>query len=266
MNGGELILEMGEKPNKSWGRLEDELYSMTKVKTTSIPFLTGDDVSYFTEKSEVGLDCSTPGVEIRYTLDGSEPTQDSKLFTTPFTVSKTTPIKARAFKANMKSGPIMKTIAQKAKFLDPVKVDNLVQGLNYEYYEGKYSSVNDMKDADLLKTGTLNYFNLDEAEREDHYGFIYTGYISIPHDGIYEFYTTSDDGSVLYIDDVELVNNDGSHSAITASNRLALKKGLHKLRLLYFEDYEGNSIEVGYQSDKIKRQILPENTLFRRVK
>ncbi len=117
-----------------------------------------------------------------------------------------------------------------------------------------------------MKSGTLDYFNLDKAEIEDHYGFIYTGFISIPHDGIYEFYTKSDDGSVLYIDDVELVNNDGSHSAITASNRLALKKGLHKLRLLYFEDYEGNSIEVGYQSDKIKRQILPENILFRKEK
>ncbi len=146
MKGGKLVFEMGKKPNKSWGKFGKNLYSMTKVKTTSIPFLTGDDVSYFTDNAKVGLDCATPGVDVRYTLDGSEPTKKSKLFSNSFMISKTTTIKARAFKDNMKTGPVMKTIAQKAKFLDPVQVDNLVQGINYEYYEGKFSSVYDMQD------------------------------------------------------------------------------------------------------------------------
>ena len=33
----------------------------------------------------------------------------------------------------------------------------------------------------------------------DYFGFRYTGYIQVPVDGIYTFYTTSDDGSRLYV-------------------------------------------------------------------
>ena len=39
--------------------------------------------------------------------------------------------------------------------------------------------------------------------------------------------------------------NDGSHSAIKASGRIALKKGFHAFKLLYFEDYEGHQLEWG---------------------
>ena len=48
--------------------------------------------------------------EIRYTLDGSIPTSNSPLYTTPFTLEKTTTVKAKAFRGNyVESFPAIET-------------------------------------------------------------------------------------------------------------------------------------------------------------
>lgn len=47
---------------------------------------------------QVSIKCPTPKVEIRYTLDGTAPTEKSALYTKPFTLQSSTIVRARAFK------------------------------------------------------------------------------------------------------------------------------------------------------------------------
>ena len=47
---------------------------------------------------QVHITCATEGASIYYTTDGNEPTVNSTLYATPFTVSSTTTVKAKAFK------------------------------------------------------------------------------------------------------------------------------------------------------------------------
>ena len=75
--------------------------------------------------------------------------------------------------------------------------------------------------------------------------------------------TKSDDGSVLYIDNLKIVDNDGSHAAITATGRIALKKGYHSYKLLYFEDYEGEHLSWGWKKTNASEfENIPESNLF----
>jgi hypothetical protein len=52
----------------------------------------------FTTTLEVSISCSTEGANIRYTTDNSEPTSTSDLYTSPFTVSSNSVVRAKAFK------------------------------------------------------------------------------------------------------------------------------------------------------------------------
>gem|GEM_PF-3217371 len=52
----------------------------------------------FGDTVSVSLTCPTDGAEIRYTLDGSEPTGESILYTGPITLTRTATLKARGYK------------------------------------------------------------------------------------------------------------------------------------------------------------------------
>ncbi len=89
--------------------------------------------------------------------------------------------------------------------------------------------------------------SIKQAKKPDHFGYIFSGLINVPVEGVYEFYTQTDDGSKLYIDNELVVDNDTSHAAIVATGRIPLKKGFHSYRFLYFEDYEGESLNWGWK-------------------
>lgn len=58
----------------------------------------------YSSTQSVALTHPTPATEIRYTLDGSAPRPTSLLYSAPISISQTTTLKARAFKAGMVPG------------------------------------------------------------------------------------------------------------------------------------------------------------------
>ncbi len=63
----------------------------------------------------------------------------------------------------------------------------------------------------------------------------YHGTFWISDAGPYHFQLMSDDGSKLYIDDILVINNDGIHPPRTEVGTVELKKGIHRIRVSYFE-------------------------------
>ncbi len=263
MQGGELVFGMGKEPAKEWGTADADLpYSYSDTKGLSVPY-SKDVIDFFEESALVELACRTKGVDIRYTTDGSEPTADASLFKEPFKITRSTTIKARAFKAGYTPGPVMQLESRKLTYRSAKKLKNPKAGINYNYFEGAIKSVFEIKNLRKKKSGTLDYFTLEPAEIEDHYAITYDGYFKIPEDGIYRFYTSSDDGSVLFIENEQVVNNDGSHGTLEASGVIALKAGYHPFKLLYFEDYEGNNIHVYIKGPGMEKQQIPRELLYR---
>ena len=66
----------------------------------------------------------------------------------------------------------------------------------------------------------------------------------------------------LYIDGKLIVDNDGGHSGRRAEGKVALEAGYHELHLLYFEDYMGQELEVGYSGRNVLETVLPDTMLF----
>ena len=62
-----------------------------------------EDFRMFNRPLTISMTCPDPDAEIRYTTDGSEPTQKSSLYKSSFVILKTTTIKAKAFKKGMVS-------------------------------------------------------------------------------------------------------------------------------------------------------------------
>ena len=82
--------------------------------------------------------------------------------------------------------------------LDPATgATNFSAGLDYRCYEGAWATMPDFSKCHLVKTGVATNFDLDVRTRNENVGLEFSGFIRIPRDGVYRFYTTSDDGSRL---------------------------------------------------------------------
>lgn len=135
-------------------------------------------------------------------------------------------------------------------------------GVAYTYYEGKFKSTADVLKAQPVKEGTFRNFSIKEAAADDHFGYQFHSLINIPEKGVYKFHIYSDDGARLFIDDQEVIDNDGSHSAGEATGKVALEKGLHEIRVIYFEDYMGQALEIGITGKNLPKQVLPDEMLL----
>lgn len=261
--GGELRFTLTDIPDKTRGiSAEAAPYSYTRENVVSIPFV-DRDLNLFMDKTEVTLATATAGAGIRYTLDGSEPTESSPLYEKPFGLDKTTQIKVKGFREGFRPSKVLSIQAIKAELKAALPVNPVQNGTSYKYFEGTYQKVADIEKTPLLETGIMPEPSIKNAKQEDHFGYIFSGLINVPEDGVYTFQTRSDDGSVLYIDNELVVNNDGSHAAIPATGRIALRKGFYFYKLYYFEDYEGEHLSWAWKLPSAEEFVpVPASTLY----
>lgn len=97
---------------------------------------------------------------------------------------------------------------------DPDNPANTVTGLHYRYYEAaSYTQLPNFSTVGPKTARLASGFDLTPAERADNYALAFDGYINVPSDGVYTFYTTSDDGSKLKIGGTTIVDDDFIHSS-----------------------------------------------------
>jgi len=146
--------------------------------------------------------------------------------------------------------------------LNALSVSTPVNGLTYNYYQGNYSSMPAFSSMIPVLQGTVSTFDISPSPTPYVFAFSFNGYINVPTDGQYTFYTTSDDGSNLYIDNVLVVNNDGLHSAVEKSGTVGLQAGMHAISVGYFQVGGGKSLNVSYAGPGISKQTIPSSVLY----
>lgn len=141
--------------------------------------------------------------------------------------------------------------------------DRTGAGVDYAYYEqSNMSVVPDFSTMTPIKTGRVNNIGLGMQLASDNFALKFDGHINIGATGDYTFYLDSDDGSLLYIDNTLVVNNDGLHGAGTeVSGQIHLTAGSHSIRVGFFERTGNEVLTVKYQGPGISKQTIPASIL-----
>jgi alpha-L-fucosidase len=212
-----------------------------------------------TVKPTVKLSVATPDATIKYTTDGKEPTETSPAYTAPFAPPAACTVRAKAFKAGLLSS---NTDSVRVKMYKQIPALNLLRepaaGLRAELrlVEGEEYTADKVLRGYLEKADDVNTIEPDPYCAENKCGMIWRGYLDIPETGGYQFWTESDDGSVLTIDGEMVVNNDGNHGMEEKSGLAYLQKGWHAVRIVYFNSGGGYGMKVRYaRIGEEKREI-----------
>lgn len=264
LKGGELVFEMTNKPNKEWATSIKHRPISDTQNTVSNPFIKSDYKDFLIEK-KVELGCNTPNAVLYYTVDGSEPTQKSIKYSSPFTVKKTTILKVKAFQKELLSSYTVSILLEKLQSVSNMQKSQLKKGLNYGYYEGIFRSVYDFSRELAVKKGVVNEVAITDRLRDEWIGFDFNGYIEIPKDGNYTFEVAANDGAQLLIDGKELFESDGRKSfAFTQKNNVILSKGLHQFEVKYFQCSDNIGLNVFWEGPGFKRVEIPASAFFRK--
>lgn len=204
----------------------------------------------FETRHAVELDSQYPGLDIRYTLDGSAPTRESALYESPIELTDTRTVRAAYFAPEgfRRSGDFMRRY-EKADPVAALSPGRTSPGLSYAYWEGEFMAVPDFAGLGTpLTRGVSKDLDIEALEeREDHYAIRFTGFLTVPETGLYRLSTRSDDGTLVDIAGQRVVENDGSHSPRTRFGLVALEAGAHPIEIGYFEDHGGVTLDLAVE-------------------
>ena len=197
---------------------------------------------------KVSITADVDGAEIYYTLDGSEPTKESIKYDGPFDIDGSVVIRSVAYKNGNYGETAINNLYTKAP--EGLAVVKYRLHKNYMGTNVPDFDKNGRPDAE----GYVSSFALEElpvTASEDHYAVQFSSNLKIDEDGVYYFKLSSDDGAKLIIDGAKVVDNDGSHSYNSSIGKASLTKGLHVIKVEYFEDTDGQDLLVEYSKDNV---------------
>ena len=199
----------------------------------TVKFGAKDD--FFIGATDVPLSVRTEGAEIRTTTDGSVPGPHSPAVQSVHVEDGTVTIRARAFMGGQPVGPSSMRTFRSQKALYDSTEGSFSAGLLYRVLEGKFTSVNGLDFTRSTRGGIAATPTPNAAGSAEDFAIEFTGLVNANQDGVYDFALYSDDGARLWIDGALVVDHDGLHSASAAVGPVGLKKGWHRLRIVYFQ-------------------------------
>ncbi len=216
-----------------------------------------------TMKPTVKIISRTAGTSIRYTTDGTAPKPASTAFVQPFSPATACTIRAVASKTGLlesnEATAEVKIYAQKPAV---AFVQQPEPGLRTQLMStsGRYT-LESVQNGYSEKSGVMSSFELDRSCESGPCGMVWNGYLNIPRSGGYQFWTESDDGSTLSIDNDMVVNNDGDHGMEEKTGFANLQQGWHRIKVVYFNSGGGSGLKVWYAPAGKEKTAIPGDAL-----
>jgi len=240
------------------------VYGFTTFLAT--PTISPNGATY-TNSVSVTLADATPGTAIYYTLDGSSPTTNSFLYTSPITVTTTLNLQAIA----VKSGAANSGVAS-ASFVNTAALGTGT-GLLGQYWTNTtstaFTNAAFATPATLMRTDATVNFNWSSTGPspvigQTNFTARWTGSVQPPFSETYTFTTLADDGVRLWINGQLLINDWTAHSiATTNSATIALNaQQLYNVQLEYFQNTGNATAQLLWSGPSTALAVIPQTQLY----
>ena len=150
--------------------------------------------------------------------------------------------------------------------------DELEPGLVAEYFQfaenlGDFPPIPKDKKPTLVRVDKQVNFedttgDFYGAKMTDNFYTRWTGVVHVNKAGSHTFFSESDDGSQVSIDNKTVVTNGGVHPMTEASGKIDLTEGNHEIKIEFFQGGGGAGCKVSWQPPSGKREPISEKALF----
>ena len=120
----------------------------------------------------------------------------------------------------------------------------------------------------LMRTDSLINFNWADGSPgkgvpADNFSVRWTGSVRLPRDGKFTFYTVSDDGIRLWVDDQLVIDNWTDHGETENQGQIELwGERPHPIRLEYYENTGAAVAKLLWAGPGVEKQVIPTQFLF----
>ena len=213
----------------------------------------------FVKDLEVAIESGSELLEVRYTLDGSEPSLHSAICTGKLHLDRTATVKARSFHSGKPVSPLAVAEFRRSPPLPARAQRGAMTGLDCTLFPGDFDQLPDfdkeLAGARLVEPGP----HLPQGYKKEHEARRYRGFLDVPASDAWLFSLESDDGSQLWIDGVLVVDHDGLHSASAKTGVAVLEAGPHAIELRWFNKSGGSALELRWQTGSQPAELVPDS-------
>ena len=211
----------------------------------------------FHDSIKVEVENILPGTLLRYTTDGSEPTEKSAVWDHPLTIKDTTKFIVRAF-AEDGAHYLPYEMTYTSTDLKTAKEINgdPKPGLNFHFYELDRAYI-ELPEFEKLTPARSGYVQTEDLQQEFNLGRISEdrkerfavhlyGYIDVPVDEVYHFKLFADDGARLLIDGDRVIelNTFSYVDPWEGEGSIGLQSGKHRVDLFYYQGENRNKLAL----------------------
>lgn len=220
------------------------------------------------ESYNINLDTRIPGSKIYYSLDGSIPSTESYEYSSPIEILDSRVVKASVFLPSGKSSPVFTANYEKVDLSEPKEISGVIPGLELKYSFKEMKSLKELDSISHWKDTVISTVTIpDWLQGTDNFSMTLEGWLKIDEDGVYRFFSASDDGSRVFINENLVCDNDGIHGSNYFIKGFAgLKKGYHEIKIEFFEAKYGEDLVLEMEGPGFSRKPLPAEILFRLTK